>query len=84
MTPQPGKQALAIHILPNMSRSKGNQAMETGQLIEHNENIFFLEKTYIQCGGQTFARSFFPLNISLDQQSKLSILLCVTFRAKKI
>ena len=33
---QPGKETLAIHILPNISRSKGNQTMKFGQLIESN------------------------------------------------
>ena len=35
------KQIIAIHILPNISRSKGNQAMKFGQLSEYNmRNIF--------------------------------------------
>ena len=59
MTPQPGKQALAIHILPNMSRSKGNQAMETGQLIEHNENIFFSCKNIHTMWWRNFCQIFF-------------------------
>ena len=32
MGPQPGKQAIVIHIVPNISRSKGNQIIEFGQL----------------------------------------------------
>ena len=36
MTPQRGKQTIAIHILPNISRIKGNQIMNFGQLIENN------------------------------------------------
>ena len=36
MTPQPGSQTIAIHILPNMSRSKDNQVLKFGQLIEYN------------------------------------------------
>ena len=34
MMSQPGQQTIAIHILPNISRSKGNQTMKPGQLIE--------------------------------------------------
>ena len=30
MISQPGSQAIAIHILPNISQSKGNQAMKFG------------------------------------------------------
>ena len=41
MTSQPGYQTIAAHILPNISRSKGKQAMKFGQLIEYNmRNIF--------------------------------------------
>ena len=36
MTSQPGQQTIAIHTLPNISRSKGNQTMKFNQLIEHN------------------------------------------------
>ena len=41
MRSQPGKQATAIHILPNISRSKDNKIMKFGQIIEYNM-IFFL------------------------------------------
>ena len=36
MTSQTGKPIITIHILPNISRIKGNQAMEFGQFIEYN------------------------------------------------
>ena len=36
-------QAIAIHILPNISQSKDNQTMKFGESIEYNKkNIFFL------------------------------------------
>ena len=35
MTSQPEKQTIEIHILPNISRSKGNQKIKFGQLIEY-------------------------------------------------
>ena len=35
---------IAIHILPNISRSKGNQAMKLGQLIEYNKKIIVLQE----------------------------------------
>ena len=44
MTSQPGSQTIAIHILPKISRSKGNQAMKLGQLIEYNNRIIVLQK----------------------------------------
>ena len=33
MTSQPGQETIAIHIVPNISQSKGNQTMKLGQLI---------------------------------------------------
>ena len=42
MTSQPGLQTIAIHVLPIISQSKGNQTMKFGQLIEYNKrDIFF-------------------------------------------
>ena len=69
MTSQTGKQTIAIHILPNISRSKGNQAMKTGQLIEYNMRNIFLEKPYTKRVGETIPRLFpklSKLSISLD------------------
>ena len=37
MTSQPGQQTIIIHILPNISRSKGNKTMKFGQLVEYNK-----------------------------------------------
>ena len=61
----PGKQTIAIHILPNISTSKRNQTMKSGRLIEHDIINIFLEKSYTKCGGETITRSYF-------KQSKLS------------
>ena len=36
MTSQHGLPKIAIHILANISQSKGNQTMKFGQLIEQN------------------------------------------------
>ena len=46
-----GKQTIAIHILPNILRSKDNQAMEFGQFLEYIMKKSFLEKSYTKCGG---------------------------------
>ena len=53
MTSQPGYQTLVIHILPNIARSKGNQTMKFGQLIEYYMRNIFVEKLYKKCGGKT-------------------------------
>ena len=44
MASQPGKQTIGIHILPNISRSKGNQTMKFGLLIEYNMKNIFLKR----------------------------------------
>ena len=74
MAPQPGKQTISIHILPNISRNKGNHKMKFSQLIEFNMRKFSLEKSYTKCGGETISTPFsknLKLSISLDQQSKV-------------
>ena len=43
---QPGLETIAIHILSNISQSKGNQIMKFGQLIEYNKKNIFLQKLY--------------------------------------
>ena len=44
MTSQTDLQTIAIHILPSISRGKGNQTMKFDQFIEYNKrNIFFLK-----------------------------------------
>ena len=42
MTSQPAKQTSAMHLLPNILRSKDNQTMKFGQLIEDNMRSIFL------------------------------------------
>ena len=49
MTSQPGQQTIVIHILPNISRSEGNQAMKFGQLIQYNMENIFVEKSHKMC-----------------------------------
>ena len=45
-TSQPGKETIVIHILPNISRKKGNQKIYYDQLIEYNMGNNFLRKSY--------------------------------------
>ena len=71
---QPGLQTIVIHILLNISRSKGNQTMKFGQLIECNMRNIFLKKSYTKCGGKTSPRPFsekFKFTISPNQWSKV-------------
>ena len=74
LTSQPREQTIVIHILPNISRSKGNQTMKFGQLMECNIRNIFLKKSYTKFGGKTSPRPFsekLKLSISLDQYSKV-------------
>ena len=56
MTSQPGEQTIVIYILPNISKSKGNQSMKFGQLIEYNMRNVFVEKSYTKWDEETIPR----------------------------
>ena len=59
---------IVIPILPKILRSKGNQTVKLGQLIECNMSNIFLEKSYTKCGWETSPRPFsgkLKLSISL-------------------
>ena len=74
MTSQPGKQRIAIHILVNISSSKGNKTIKFVQLIEYNMRNIFLQKSYTKCGGETISRPFSKksnLGICLHQWPKV-------------
>ena len=74
MTLQTGQQIITIHILPNISSSKGNQTMKFDQLIEYNMKNIFLEKSYTKFGRKASPRPFHKkskLSISLNQQSEM-------------
>ena len=45
MASQAGQEIIAIHMLPSISRIKGNQIMKFGQLVEYNMTSIFLEKS---------------------------------------
>ena len=59
MASSDGKQILTIHILPNISRTKGNQTMKFGQLIELNVKNIYLEKLCTKYDGKIIYRSVF-------------------------
>ena len=58
---QTAKQIISIHILRNISKSKGNETIIFRQLIEHITRTIFLENSYANGGGETSPRSFFKL-----------------------
>ena len=55
------------YTLPNISRSKDNQTVKFGQLIEYNMRNIFVEKSYTKCAGETNPRP-------LSKKLKLSCL----------
>ena len=70
MTSQPGKQIMAIRILPYTLRSKGNQTMKFSLWVEYNMRNIFLEKSLTKCDAENIPRPFskkLKLSISLDQ-----------------
>ena len=59
MTSHSGQQAITIHILSNISRSKGKLTMKFGQLIEYNKRNIFLQKLHRKWARETSSKSFF-------------------------
>ena len=59
MTSQPGLQTITIHILANISQSKGSQTMKFGQLLECNKRNIFLQKLWKKWGRETSSRPLF-------------------------
>ena len=57
---QTGQEIISIHRLFNISRSKGNQIMKFGQLIEYSMTSIFLE--IMQCDGETSSRLLYKKN----------------------
>ena len=48
VTSQSEIQIITIYVMTNISRSKGNEVMEFGQLIEYNVKNNFLQKFYTE------------------------------------
>ena len=55
-------------MFPNISRSKSNQTIKFGQLIEYNTRNIFVEKSYTKCGGETI-----PIPFSKKSKSSISL-----------
>ena len=69
MTSQSGKHTFPIHVLPNISKSKGIHTMKFGQLIDSNMKSIFFGKSNTKCDGEAIPRPFLKksqLSISLD------------------
>ena len=57
MSSEPRKQAIAIQILSNISRSKGNQALKFGQLIDYNMRNIYLKKSYTKMRQRNYSQT---------------------------
>ena len=78
-----------IHILSNISRSKGNHTRKFGQLVEYTTSNIFPEKSYSNGGGEASYRPFYKklrLSISMDQHSLkcFEVCLCCMFKSNSI
>ena len=70
MTSHTVQQMTIMHILLNISRSKGNQTIKFDQLIDYDMRNIFLKKSYAKYGGKASLRLFdikSKLIISLEQ-----------------
>ena len=63
MTSQLGKQTIGTHILRNILRSKSNEKMKFGQLIEGKMKNIFREKSYTKCNGELVPDPFLKIEI---------------------
>ena len=59
MTSQTGQQIITIHILPNISRGKGNQTIKFGQLMQYSMKNIFLQSLCRKWGKDTSFRPLF-------------------------
>ena len=59
MTSQTGQQIIIIHVLPNISRSKGNHAIKFGQLINYRVKNIVFQKPCKKWGRETCSRPLF-------------------------
>ena len=72
---KPGQQTITMHILFNMSRRKGNQAMNFGQVIEHNKKIFFFKNHEENQAGKLVADIFLLFKRALCEVKASGLLL---------
>ena len=59
MISETGQRTITIDVLPNISKSKDNQSMNFGQLIEYNIRNNFFKKSYTKWGREASPRLFY-------------------------
>ena len=68
-----------MDILPDISKSKDNDAMKVGHLIEHNVKNNFLQVLYRKWGVETSSRPLFALlnNLYMKKKQLVSTLVSI-------
>ena len=79
MMPQPGLQTIAVHILPNISQSKGNQTVNIGQLTEYNKRNIFPQKLCGEWGRKTSSRSLSLKKLNMRWKQVVRSLVSIYF-----
>ena len=78
------------HILPDISRSKGNQTIAFCHLIDYNKRNIFLEKSWTKCDAETGPRPFLKIQywaylcITSLKFIKIVFIVCPKSRTTKI
>ena len=65
MTSQPGLQTIEIHILPNISQTKGSRTMKFGQLADYSKRKNFFKNHAENKAGRLFPDLFLFFKKSL-------------------
>ena len=84
MTSQPCQQTITIHILPNTSWSKGNQAMKFVQVIEDNNRNIFLQKSSRKRARNTSSKPLVFFKNFVWDKSKCSAPLLLFFASPRL
>ena len=79
MTSQPGKNLIAMHILLDISRSKGKLSIKFGRLIEYNIRNIFLEYLYTKCCEKKLFLDSFLKSQNLWISSRKFYIVCFKF-----
>ena len=74
MTPSTGNQIITIHVLPNILRSKYDQIMKFGQLMEYNMRNIFLQNSCRRYDREISSRPYFILKLYMGQKQVISTL----------
>ena len=77
MTSQSEQQKIIVHIFSNISRSKDNQKMKFGPLIEYNMTNISPEESYTKFGGETSSRPVFLKTFAYLWINRLNVIMFV-------